>query len=192
MTSPARKKAKEKALQLKQQVGKQPKRIKGSTYVTKKGDTLSDIADKMGLTVRQIRASNPKMFKDAKKMNEIPTGIRLKIPTVKSIGKTVDFASKKSPKKVYDLSKKDMEAISKEKEGFNKGGLRAPTNPGLKKLPTAVRNRMGFMSKGSLATKKKTKGTAKGGKGVIVVSIGIGKMKKPKKKTTKKKTTKKS
>tara|TARA_Y100000004_G_C8800748_1_gene363294 strand:+ start:50 stop:754 length:705 start_codon:yes stop_codon:yes gene_type:complete len=58
---------------------------------------------------------------------------------------------------------------------------------GLSKLPKAVRNKMGFMNKGSLATKKKTKGSAKGGKGVIVVSIGIGKMKKkPKKKTTKK------
>ena len=99
MSSPARKKAKEKALALKKAVGKQDKRIMGSTYITKKGDTLSDIADKMGLTVRQIREFNPKMFKKAKKMNEVPTGIKLKIPTVKSIGETQDFASRKSPKK---------------------------------------------------------------------------------------------
>lgn len=115
MSSPARKKAKEKALALKKAVGKPDKRIVGSTYITKKGDTLSDIADKMGLTVRQIRETNPKMFKKAKKMNEVPTGIKLKIPTVKSIGETQDFASRKSPKKVYDLSKKDMEAITLEK-----------------------------------------------------------------------------
>ena len=63
MTSPARKKAQEKALELKKKVGKQPKRILGKTYVTKKGDTISDIADKMGLTVRQIKKSNPKRRK---------------------------------------------------------------------------------------------------------------------------------
>ena len=47
------------------------------------------------------------------------------------------------------------------------------------------------MNKGSLATKKKTKGSNKGGKGILVVSIGVGKMTK-KKPTTKKKTTKKT
>ncbi len=47
------------------------------------------------------------------------------------------------------------------------------------------------MNKGSLATKKKTKGGSKGGKGILVVSIGVGKMTK-KKPTTKKKTTKKT
>ena len=71
--------------------------------------------------------------------------------------------------------------------------LKQPTakQVGLKKLPTPVRNKMGYMNKGSLATKKKTKGSNKGGKGILVVSIGVGKM--PKKKpTTKKKTTKKT
>ena len=42
----------------------------------------------------------------------------------------------------------------------------------------------------SLVAKKKTKGGNKGGKGILVVSIGVGKMAK-KKPTTKKKTTKK-
>jgi|TARA_R100001126_G_C4723767_1_gene100522 hypothetical protein len=71
--------------------------------------------------------------------------------------------------------------------------LKQPTakQVGLKKLPTPVRNKMGYMNKGSLATKKKTKGGNKGGKGILVVSIGVGKMTK-KKPTTKKKTTKKT
>tara|TARA_B100000424_G_scaffold175024_1_gene135171 strand:- start:1000 stop:1233 length:234 start_codon:yes stop_codon:yes gene_type:complete len=71
--------------------------------------------------------------------------------------------------------------------------LKQPTakQVGLKKLPTPVRNKMGYMNKGSLATKKKTKGGSKGGKGILVVSIGVGKMTK-KKPTTKKKTTKKT
>ena len=66
--------------------------------------------------------------------------------------------------------------------------------PGLKalkkKAPGVVRN-MGYLRKGSLVTKKKTKGGSKGGKGILVVSIGVGKMTK-KKPTTKKKTTKKT
>jgi len=66
--------------------------------------------------------------------------------------------------------------------------------PGLKalkkKAPQVVRN-MGYLRKGSLVTKKKTKGGSKGGKGILVVSIGVGKMAK-KKPTTKKKTTKKT
>ena len=68
--------------------------------------------------------------------------------------------------------------------------LKAPTGnqTGLKKLPTAVRNKMGYLNKGSLVSKKKTKGKNKGGKGVLVVSISVGKMKtKKKKKTTNKK-----
>ena len=128
MVSPIRKKAEEKALELKKNVGKQPPRIKGSTYVTKSGDTLSDIADKMGLTVRQVRASNPDAFKEAKSMNKIKPGMRIKLPTVKSAGGTQDYASKTSPKDVYDLSKEDMEAIQ-----MNRGGLKPPMNPGLKR-----------------------------------------------------------
>jgi len=68
--------------------------------------------------------------------------------------------------------------------------LKTPTGnqTGLKKLPTAVRNKMGYLNKGSLVSKKKTKGKNKGGKGVLVVSISVGKMKtKKKKKTTNKK-----
>ena len=73
--------------------------------------------------------------------------------------------------------------------------LKQPTvkQVGLKKLPTPVRNKMGYMNKGSLATKKKTKGSNKGGKGILVVSIGVGKMTKKKPTTKKKKkTTKKT
>lgn len=34
------------------------------------------------------------------------------------------------------------------------GMMKKPDNPGLKKLPTAVRNRMGYMAKGGYAKKK--------------------------------------
>ena len=52
-----------------------------------------------------------------------------------------------------------------------------PAQKGLRKLPTTVRNKMGYMHNGG--------SPSKGKKGVMVISIGVGKMKK--KPTTKKK-----
>ena len=50
-----------------------------------------------------------------------------------------------------------------------------PAQKGLKKLPTAVRNKMGYMKKGGSVTKKKS---IKASRGILVLSIGVGKMKK--------------
>ena len=52
---------------------------------------------------------------------------------------------------------------SMKKKGYAAGGLKAPSasQSGLKKLPTAVRNNMGYMNKGGMPMKKK--GYAKGG-----------------------------
>jgi hypothetical protein len=65
--------------------------------------------------------------------------------------------------------------------------LKKPTaeQTGLQKLPTAVRNKMGYMKSGGSATKNKGK---KKDKGIMVVSISVGEIKKPK---TKAKKTKK-
>ena len=43
----------------------------------------------------------------------------------------------------------------KKKKGYAQGGLKMPgaNDTGLKKLPTAVRNKMGYMSKGGMAKK---------------------------------------
>tara|TARA_S200002703_G_C3775664_1_gene238837 strand:+ start:31 stop:942 length:912 start_codon:yes stop_codon:yes gene_type:complete len=59
-------------------------------------------------------------------------------------------------KKVRSAAKENMDKRKKKK--MNKGGAALKSvpagNPGLKKLPTAVRNRMGFMRKGGVAKKK--------------------------------------
>ena len=49
------------------------------------------------------------------------------------------------------------------KKGYAAGGLKKtkPTQKGLKKLPSGVRNKMGYMAKGGMTKKKK--GYAKGG-----------------------------
>ena len=66
--------------------------------------------------------------------------------------------------------------------GYNMGGLTAPTanQTGLKKLPTAVRNKMGYMYGGGMAKKKKVTNMdyRKGG---LVIMIGTGKPMKTKK-----------
>ena len=67
--------------------------------------------------------------------------------------------------------------------------LKKPTaeQTGLKKLPTTVRNKMGYMKEGGSVTKNKGK---KKEKGIMVVSISVGEIKKPKNKTKKTKKVK--
>jgi len=62
---------------------------------------------------------------------------------------------------------------------LNKGGMAMPkpNQTGLKKLPTAVRNKMGYMYGGGMAKKKKT-GSMDYRKGGLVIMIGMGKPKK--------------
>ena len=66
--------------------------------------------------------------------------------------------------------------------GYNMGGLAAPTakQTGLKKLPSSVRNKMGYMYGGGMA-KKKTMGSTDYRKGGLVIMIGTGKPMKTKK-----------
>jgi len=60
-----------------------------------------------------------------------------------------------------------------------------PSQTGLKKLPTSVRNKMGYLNGGGSPTKKKLSKKKKD-KAITVVSITIGKIKKKKPKVTKK------
>tara|TARA_R100000231_G_C5275376_1_gene149909 strand:- start:297 stop:731 length:435 start_codon:yes stop_codon:yes gene_type:complete len=53
-----------------------------------------------------------------------------------------------------------------------------PSQKGLKKLPKSVRNQMGYMKSGGVSTKKKTAKNKKKDKGIMVVSISVGKVKK--------------
>ena len=57
------------------------------------------------------------------------------------------------------------------KKGYAAGGLKAPSasQSGLKKLPKAVRNNMGYMNEGGMPKKKKA--YAKGGK-VAMYNVG--------------------
>jgi len=89
-----------------------------------------------------------------------------KPPASGKIAKKVENKARKdsaeASKKLRDAERKKLkESLSKNKsseatpkrsykQGFSKGGevLKTPTNPGLKKLPTKVRNKMGYMKAG--------------------------------------------
>jgi len=84
---------------------------------------------------------------------------------------------KRMKKKGYSKGGANMK-----KKGYAAGGLKAPSasNTGLKKLPTEVRNKMGYMNKGGMPKKKgyamgganmKKKAYAKGGK-VAMYNVG--------------------
>jgi len=63
------------------------------------------------------------------------------------------FTKGAKDKKIKKLSKGGMA----KKKGYAAGGVLKKTTAsqkGLKKLPTSVRNKMGFMSKGGMASKK--------------------------------------
>jgi len=175
---------------------------KDTSYKIRSGDTLSQIAKAKGTTVRAIMAANPNI-KDA---NKIRAGASLTIPApkIRQVSKTSDMPSA-PPKAIRPVTLKSGEKgtaaqrlseiekekgmaslrsrvteLAKKKKGMNVGGAALKSvpsaNTGLKKLPTPVRNKMGYMSKGG--TPKKAN------KGMLIISIG---MKKKKNASTKKK-----
>ena len=175
---------------------------KDSAYKIRSGDTLSQIAKAKGTTVRAIMAANPNI-KDA---NKIRAGASLTIPApkIRQVSKTSDMPSA-PPKAIRPVTLKSGEKgtaaqrlseiekekgmaslrsrvteLAKNKKAMNVGGAALKSvpsaNTGLKKLPTPVRNKMGYMSKGG--TPKKAN------KGMLIISIG---MKKKKNASTKKK-----
>ena len=66
-------------------------------------------------------------------------------------GKQTPSASQKMQNK----KRNEAEKKTKNKKNMKAGGaLKAPANPGLKKLPTKVRNKMGYMKSGGKVTSK--------------------------------------
>ena len=66
-------------------------------------------------------------------------------------GKQTPSASQKMQNKKRNEAKKRI----KDKKNMKAGGaLKSPANPGLKKLPTKVRNKMGYMKAGGKVTSK--------------------------------------
>jgi hypothetical protein len=68
-----------------------------------------------------------------------------------NVGKQTPSASQKMQNEKREEAKKRI----KDKKNMKAGGaLKSPANPGLKKLPTKVRNKMGYMKAGGKVTSK--------------------------------------
>ena len=89
-----------------------PKTKGMSSYKVKKGDTLSEIAQKTGTTVKQLKNANPQI----KNINKIKVGQTIKIPSKKRNRKSVYEGLKKSEMKVA-TKKKIKPSISRLKSG---------------------------------------------------------------------------
>ena len=99
----------------------------------------------------EMVAHNPKMAK--------------KVGVPQSVGQDFVAADKGKKFTVGGVGRTDLQKANKKKTDhgqstlFNKGGMMKPVdmkkNPGIAKLPTAVRNKMGFMKKGGMASDAK-------------------------------------
>ena len=174
---------------------------KDSSYKIKGGDTLSQIAKAKGTTVKAIMAANPKI-KDANKISAgatlnipapkvrsvskisdmpsaPPKAVRPNLVTLKS-GKKGTAAQRlaeiEKEKGMKSLMSKVTSLAKDKKKKMNVGGAALKSvpssNTGLKKLPTPVRNKMGYMSKGG--TPKKAN------KGMLIIALATKKKKKKK------------
>ena len=89
-----------------------PKTKGMSSYKVKKGDTLSEIAQKTGTTVKQLKNANPNITN----IHKIKVGQTIKIPSKKRNRKSVYEGLKKSEMKVA-TKKKIKPSISRLKSG---------------------------------------------------------------------------
>ena len=138
-----------------------PVKTKSSSVTIKKGDTLSQIAKANGTTLKALKEANPQI----KDLNKI------------RIGQKINLSAKVEDRKsVYQgMSKSEMAAISKKKKG---GGVLQDVpsnNKGLGKLPTSVRNNMGFKASGGKVIKKKHGGQIGIPRGTGAALRGYGK-----------------
>ena len=148
-----------------------------ASHARTRNKTLATLIGGSALYNALTKEENGKVEADLiPKKKKTPSKIaKKKKPTSKIADKDLPKPRPKNKKKGVTF---EFETIPKGKTGKKKlytGGALKKTTPaqkGLRKLPTAVRNNMGYMHNGG--------SPSKGKKGVMVISIGVGKMKKKK------------
>ena len=148
-----------------------------------KGKDVDINVSKKKLTFKPDNPSD-KIKPDAVSGNIAAEVKRLKnIKQKKTLAKVKKEMTPEQKKDAREFAKKLKLKKEKEELGFNMGGLTKPTanQTGLKKLPTPVRNKMGYMYGGGMA-KKPRKSMMDYRKGGLVIMIGQSK---PMKKGTK-------
>ena len=169
MSSPAIKQAEEQALTKKKN---QQVKNKLATYTTKDGDSIGKIAKMLGTTVGKLKQVNQKLAN----VDKLPKGIKLKLPT-KVASKDMEMTEEMKKQAKVKLFQGGGKGLKPVPEG-NKG-------KGLSKLPTKVRNQMGFLYGGGMPMPSKKPRVSntdyrKAAKGMLVISIDMMKKKKDK------------
>jgi len=91
----------------------------------------------------------------AKKKDDMVTVVSIGIGSMPKDKLEKKMKKQKMNKGGYANCGASMSATQKSTQKMAKGGmLKKPDNPGLAKLPTPVRNKMGYMMKGGYAKKK--------------------------------------
>jgi len=129
-----------------------------SSVKVKSGSNLSTIAQKAGITLKQLLAANPKY---AKNPNKINVGDTVKIPAVSKKKGSVYEGMSKSKMASMDM-KNGGTPMKKKTKYMAKGGYGTPTKKMKMKAGGASMKKTKYMAKGG-AGMKKTKYMAKGG-----------------------------
>jgi LysM repeat protein len=127
-----------------------------SSVKVKSGSNLSTIAQKAGITLKQLLAANPKY---AKNPNKINVGDTVKIPAVSKKKGSVYEGMSKSKMASMDM-KNGGTPMKKKTKYMAKGGYGTPTKKMKMKAGGASMKKTKYMAKGGM---KKTKYMAKGG-----------------------------
>ena len=109
--------------------------LKKKTYKIKSGDTLSQIAKDMGMSLSALKQANPKI----ENVNKIKVGQTITIPSLANIKGSKDPYKGMTPKMMADMDVKNKD-MAKQKGVSRKLGLRglSPNQNGDKKKSMAM------------------------------------------------------
>jgi hypothetical protein len=125
------------------------------TKIDLKKDRVSKPTPPPARPKKSKKTTKPKMYTAINPRTGKPDFDAPKVTAAERLRQEDKFKARQDAlKKVRSAAKESMD----KKKKMNKGGAALKSvpagNPGLKKLPSAVRNRMGFMRKGGVAKKK--------------------------------------
>ena len=161
---PAKTKAAMEEAEKKLKAAAEKSKVRKSEAAAKVVEKKGSVAKKMTVSATDIKQANTanKLATMQRRIDDMPDGLRKK--TMQNmLDRQVTEFEKMQAEEVSRASRKSAQSAADRKSKpvtlppmpFAKGGLTKPTadQTGLKKLPTAVRNKMGYMKRGGKVTK---------------------------------------
>jgi hypothetical protein len=116
--------------------------------------------------------ANEKLLPNQKKQVERAAAAFKRLKDEKDLPKDVEKRNK-------EILRRKLGAMTKGDTSFNQGGLKMPTanQTGLRKLPTSVRNKMGYMYGGGMSKKPKMGNMDYRKGGMVLIALNLMKKK---------------